>query len=283
MRGCAELARMHLKGQGMSPDRRRAMTLLERACEEGEASACTSLGIMYVEGRLVGQDVDRAVGYLQQACDNDDLGGCAQLGLLYLRGIGVDENEEEARGLLGRACRGGVVVACSLLTENTWELVAFDMGPDYPRASVRTRSAAGDPASFTIACTPTSTEVSVVWRGRVGDLEGSLTLRVGGKKSRGTAGRSTRARTSTPSVRTPGRSSPPSAHSRIRSPSSPRASRPRRSASPASRASCRPWPVPAPGRKLTDPLKTLPCHLRDRCLSFCIDIDLVVLYNWEGV
>jgi hypothetical protein len=139
-----------------------------------------NLGVMYTEGRLIEQDLEQASELFARACDEGDLMGCAQLGVLYQRGAGVEEDPVRASELFRTACGGGVPAACSLLSGGTWELVDFDA--EIPAATLRTRSAAGGPATLGIGCVSGAETVSIDWRR--GQIDGSdLTTTLGSEST----------------------------------------------------------------------------------------------------
>ena len=76
MAGCNELARFYFTGDGVLPDKARAIGLLERACSGGHALACGNVARMYERGDGAPRDDTKAQGYLRRACDLGESTAC---------------------------------------------------------------------------------------------------------------------------------------------------------------------------------------------------------------
>lgn len=80
-----------------------AATLLERACDGGDALGCATLGALYSQGQGVTQDDARAASLYSRACDGGDAMGCRNLGGLYTLGNGVAQDYARAEQFARRA------------------------------------------------------------------------------------------------------------------------------------------------------------------------------------
>src|SRR5690606_26726373 len=82
-----ELAKLHLRGNGVARDVPRAIALLEAACTdtadpEGFAAA-TLLGQLFAEGRVVMRNQRKASGHFSRPAFDNYVPAQYQLGLLY--------------------------------------------------------------------------------------------------------------------------------------------------------------------------------------------------------
>lgn len=57
-------------------DYKKAVELLNKACDSGEAKGCTFLGTLYQYGQGVKQDYKKAVELYQKGCDGGEQLGC---------------------------------------------------------------------------------------------------------------------------------------------------------------------------------------------------------------
>lgn len=76
MSGCNELARFYFTGDGVPPDKGRAIRLLEMACNGDHAQACLNVGLMYERGDGIPRDDTKSQSYLKRACDLGDSRAC---------------------------------------------------------------------------------------------------------------------------------------------------------------------------------------------------------------
>jgi TPR repeat protein len=113
--GCANLARLHEKGQGVARSDARALALYTKACEHRYASACTGLGSIYRDGRGVPRDRERAAQLFERACDGNDATGCRDLGVCAATGDGMAQDVTRAATLFQAACDHGDLVGCARL------------------------------------------------------------------------------------------------------------------------------------------------------------------------
>ena len=109
-RGCAQLGRLLLAG---GDEVARAMKLLDRACQQGEAAACNSAADAYWHGpRGVKKSVPRALKLLTRGCNGGDPVACTNAAVLYSGADGVKKDDKKSLDLSMRACAGGVATAC---------------------------------------------------------------------------------------------------------------------------------------------------------------------------
>ena len=73
---------------------------------------CHNLGVLYQNGQGVKQDYQKAVQLLQKACDGGEAGGCSLLGVFYETGQGVRQNFSTAKQYYGKACDLGLQLGC---------------------------------------------------------------------------------------------------------------------------------------------------------------------------
>jgi TPR repeat protein len=95
----------------------RMLSLTQRACDGGDASACYLLGQVYAEGQpgLAKADAGKATAVYQKGCDGDFAPSCFNLAWQYLRGTGAPSDEKRARELLVRSCTLGDSSGCDEL------------------------------------------------------------------------------------------------------------------------------------------------------------------------
>ena len=93
-------------------DYQKAVELLKKACDSGEALGCSNLGVLYNKGQGVKQDYQKAVELLKKACDSGDAVGCYNLGILYIDGQGVKQDFSTAKQYYGKACDLGLQLGC---------------------------------------------------------------------------------------------------------------------------------------------------------------------------
>ncbi|HEY1210007.1 MAG TPA: serine/threonine-protein kinase [Terracidiphilus sp.] len=100
---------------------KKAIPLLDRACNAGIAQACSDLGHLYdwaphfTEADSVTQNFPRAMKLLAKACDAGNADGCTYLGSLYSLGRGVPEDLTRAAALYSKGCDWNNGVACNNL------------------------------------------------------------------------------------------------------------------------------------------------------------------------
>jgi len=112
--GCTGLALTYLDGVGgTGKDYKKAVSLLQPACDAKIPRACSALGNVYADGEGVAKDENKAGDLYKIACDGGEPRGCFGLGLLYAQGHGgLPKDEPHALTLMKTACDGGVVEGC---------------------------------------------------------------------------------------------------------------------------------------------------------------------------
>jgi len=107
-----------LTGQGHF---KKAIPLLDKACNTGDAQACSDLGHLYDWGPhfskedSVTQNYPRAMKLYTKACDAGNADGCYGLGFLYDQGFGVPQSFARAAEYYTKACDGNNSAACNNL------------------------------------------------------------------------------------------------------------------------------------------------------------------------
>ncbi len=87
-------------------------TLLQQACDRGEADNCANLAAMYYSGDGVARNRQKAFQLFERACKGGDMTGCANLARMYELGEAVGTDKARARQLYARACEEGVHMGC---------------------------------------------------------------------------------------------------------------------------------------------------------------------------
>jgi serine/threonine-protein kinase len=107
-----------LTGQGHF---KKAIPLLDKACNAGDAQACSDLGHLYdwaphfTVADSVTQNYPRAMKLYTKACDAGNADGCYGLGFLYDQGFGVPQSFARAAEYYTKACDGNNSAACNNL------------------------------------------------------------------------------------------------------------------------------------------------------------------------
>lgn len=97
----AGLGEMLLRGEGIAPDERRAVALLEKAARAGQSAAAFRIGMLLSRGEHgVARDVDRALAYFRAAAAGGEAEAFFNLGAAHANGLGVKRNYAEALGWL---------------------------------------------------------------------------------------------------------------------------------------------------------------------------------------
>lgn len=109
---------------GVSKDRekagewyRRALSMLEKAAQQGAVNAQTNLGERYLRGRDVTADPEKAREWLEKSAAQGHLAAQILLGFAYLRGEGLPADPEKARLWLEKAAAQGDETAQMLLKD----------------------------------------------------------------------------------------------------------------------------------------------------------------------
>ncbi len=143
-RGCGNLGRVMLAAGDDVP---RAMKLLDRACQQGEAAACNSAADAYWHGpHGVKKSVPRALKLLNRGCNGGDAVACTNAAVLYAGADGVKKDDGKSLSLSMRACAGGVAIACGNAGSR------YELGMGVPRdvkqaASLYARACRKDPGT----------------------------------------------------------------------------------------------------------------------------------------
>lgn len=86
------------------------------AFDSGAAFGCLNLGVMYINGEGgLSPDKMKAVTLFQRACDGNNPSGCLNLAIAYDTGDGVVADRSKARTFYQRACDGGQASACKAI------------------------------------------------------------------------------------------------------------------------------------------------------------------------
>jgi uncharacterized protein len=151
---CVIAAARLFTGTQAPRDPRRAVALVQRGCERGDAEACESIGTETFLGEYLPRDRSAAIRYFAMACDRglaracaklsaihrednrpemelelarracemNDAGGCVIVGAMYDGGIGVPRSEVDALRWFTEACRRAEADGCSYLPPRGVEL-----------------------------------------------------------------------------------------------------------------------------------------------------------------
>ncbi len=106
---------MHAEGIGGKVDAARAARYYREAAKQGEASARNNLGELYEKGRSVAKDEKAAFEYYLAAAQSGFPPAQFNAGRLYAAGRGTAQNLGEARRWLGEAEKAGITPAREIL------------------------------------------------------------------------------------------------------------------------------------------------------------------------
>ncbi|KAH3731365.1 sel1 repeat family protein [Pelomyxa schiedti] len=110
-------------GQGVGKDINQAVSLYKKAADAGNATAMFNLGVCYENGRGVDKDINQAVSLFKKAADAGDATAMKCLGVCYANGRGVDKDINQAVSLYRKAADAGNAIAMKCLGvcyENGW-------------------------------------------------------------------------------------------------------------------------------------------------------------------
>jgi len=107
--GCHNLAMMYYLGQGVTQDHERAAHFYGRSCEGGMAQDCFNAGQAYR------RDPARALNYYERACESRVWQGCDSAASAYFVGQDVTRDYRRAAELYAQACEYGSAGACGVL------------------------------------------------------------------------------------------------------------------------------------------------------------------------
>jgi uncharacterized protein len=105
-----------------------AMSLFNKASQQGESGAMLSLGEMYLFGSGVNQDFEQAAAWFKRAWRMDNRAAEFRLGQMYAKGAGVPKNLTQAYSLFHRAAEQGYVPAQTLC--GTYNYFGFGIAKD---------------------------------------------------------------------------------------------------------------------------------------------------------
>jgi TPR repeat protein len=113
--GCTGLAIGDLDGvNGTGKDYKKALALLQPACDAKNGRACSALGSMYANADGVPEDKSKAGDLYKTACDLGEMRGCDRLADLYIAGQGgLPQDRKRGFDLYLKACEGGLPSGCS--------------------------------------------------------------------------------------------------------------------------------------------------------------------------
>jgi TPR repeat protein len=111
---CERLGGFYLEGKGVPQDEAKALEYFEQACAAGRARfACRHAGVMKYNA---GGDKKEAVALLSRACDEgENMEACFSLALIYLSRPALAPDATAADALLRQTCERGNAQSCDLL------------------------------------------------------------------------------------------------------------------------------------------------------------------------
>jgi hypothetical protein len=113
--GCSLLGTAYLSGKIVARDPKRAVELLQRACDGNDGMGCLGLTAFYLgftqEGGLA-IDAAKALSFGERACELEIGEGCGIAGGLYLGNEGIAQDNARAKTLFQRGCSLGYDKAC---------------------------------------------------------------------------------------------------------------------------------------------------------------------------
>jgi len=151
---CLQLGVMYLSGRGRAvvKDEARAQALFEKACDLGEGVSCMRRGYY-----VLGLEPARARVWFGKGCANDDALSCSALGSMFFEGNGGPKDAEAARKLLGRVvtlidkeCPLGG--GRQLRSQPSYGVACLARGALYSRSDGVDRDPAKALASYQLAC-----------------------------------------------------------------------------------------------------------------------------------
>lgn len=110
-RTCASAAAELVLGQVVKPDKVRARTYVERACELG---SCNLLATFEHEGALGKKDFARARALFVRGCENAEARSCVGAAYMVAKGEGGEADPYRAASLASRGCDAHDALSCNL-------------------------------------------------------------------------------------------------------------------------------------------------------------------------
>ncbi len=109
------LAVMYSKGEGVAQDKPQAIKWYEKAAEQGYASAQYNLAVMYSKGEGVAQDKPQAIKWYEKAAEQGDAPAQYNLAVMYSKGEGGKQDKPQAIKWLEKAVQQGFDPAKTIL------------------------------------------------------------------------------------------------------------------------------------------------------------------------
>jgi TPR repeat protein len=107
------------RGEGVSVDNRKAVDLMKRAADLGDAVAIGNLGTFYMKGLVSGQpEPAKAAALFKRGAEMNEPWSMFFLAQCYVLGQGVPKNELEARNYYRAAAERGVPPAIQWCRDN---------------------------------------------------------------------------------------------------------------------------------------------------------------------
>ena len=97
------LGKIHVNGEDIPKDERKAIELFEQASAQGHADAQFSLGVMYANGMGIPKDGGKAAELFKKAGDQGHAAAQFNLGSMYATGEGIPKDERKGASLLEQA------------------------------------------------------------------------------------------------------------------------------------------------------------------------------------
>lgn len=108
---CVELGSL----LGKEGQKSQALTLYQKACDDGDASGCNAAGYAHYTGAGTGWNVQQAANGYMKACNLGDATGCSNVGELYEYGIAYAKLPEKAYEFYQKGCTPSDDIGCGKL------------------------------------------------------------------------------------------------------------------------------------------------------------------------
>jgi len=105
------LGSMYIDGKGVAQDDKQAVKWYRKAANQGNANAQYNLGIMYSDGKGVVQDDKQAVRWYRKAANQGNANAQSNLGWMYENGKGVAQDDKQAVKWYRKAANQGYASA----------------------------------------------------------------------------------------------------------------------------------------------------------------------------
>lgn len=108
--GCKNLAIAYFKGDGFDDhDFKKAAEIFKKGCDLGDGFSCANLGYQYENGDGIEQNYEKAYHYYKKACEQESAMGCTNLGVLE---ITKNQDAKKAEELFKKGCNLGDKTGC---------------------------------------------------------------------------------------------------------------------------------------------------------------------------